>query len=87
MLFRIHNEGRIYFVTFVIVSIIIFPFFPIIGVILIIFSSYIFYFFRDPIRTVPSEDVIVSPADGIVTYIGKSDPPITLQEDYNFIHS
>ena len=85
MLFRIHNEGRIYFLTSLIVSIIIFPFFPIIGVILIIFSSYIFYFFRDPIRTIPKEDVIVSPADGIVTYVGKSAPPISLEGEYNFI--
>ena len=85
MLFRIHNEGRIYFLTSLIVSIIIFPFFPIIGIILIIFSCYIFYFFRDPIRTIPNEDVIVSPADGIVTYIGKSKPPISLEGDYNFI--
>ena len=79
MLFRIHNEGRIYFLTSLIVSIIIFPFFPIIGIVLIIFSSYIFYFFRDPIRTIPNEDVIVSPADGTVTFVGKSEPPISLE--------
>jgi len=85
MLFRIHNEGRIYFLTSLIVSIIIFPFFPIIGIILIIFSGFIFYFFRDPIRTIPNEDVIVSPADGIVTYVGKSGPPISLEGDDNFI--
>ena len=85
MLFRIHNEGRIYFLTSLIVSFIILPFFPIIGIILIIFSGYIFYFFRDPIRTIPEEDVIVSPADGIVTYIGKSEPPISLEGEYNFI--
>ena len=85
MLFRIHNEGRIYFLTSIIVSIIIFPFFPIIGIILIIFSGYIFYFFRDPIRTIPKEDVIVSPADGIVTYVGKSGPPISLEGGDNFI--
>ena len=85
MLFRIHNEGRIYFLISLIVSIIIFPFFSILGIILIIFSIYIFYFFRDPIRTIPNEDVIVSPADGIVTYVGKSELPISLEGNHNFI--
>ena len=85
MLFRIHNEGRIYFIISLIVSIVFLPFFPVIGIILIIFSCYIFYFFRDPIRSIPSEDVIVSPADGIITYVGKSKSPISLQEDRDFI--
>ena len=33
-------------------------------------------FFRDPERSIPLDDVIVSPADGIVTYIGPSQAPI-----------
>ena len=41
----------------------------------LVLSAYIFYFFRDPIRTIPIEDVIVSPADGLITYIGKNNAP------------
>ena len=53
----------------------LFPFFPFIGFFLLIISSFIFYFFRDPSRIIPTEDVIVSPADGLITYIGKSKAP------------
>jgi len=35
----------------------------------------IYYFFRDPIRSVPIENVVVSPADGTVTHIEECIPP------------
>ena len=72
---RIHNEGWVYFISSLILSIITFPFFPIIGFFLLIISLYIFYFFRDPIRTVPDENFVVSPADGVVTFIDDSISP------------
>ena len=75
MHFRIHNEGWVYLVTSIIISIITLPFFPIIGVLFLIISFCFFYFFRDPIRIIPNENVIVSPADGEVVFIGESDLP------------
>ena len=75
MQFRIHNEGWVYFISILILTIIFTPFFPIFGFILLIISLYIFYFFRDPIRSVPTENVVVSPADGTITYIGQSNAP------------
>ena len=75
MQFRIHNEGRVYFISILILTIILIPFFPILSLILLIISLYIFYFFRDPIRMVPTENVVVSPADGTITYIGQSNAP------------
>ena len=85
MQFKIHNQGWVYFISSLIVTIILFPFFPIIGIILGTFTCYIFYFFRDPERTIPLDDVIVSPADGIVTYIGLSNAPIGFETSDQFI--
>ena len=75
MQIKIHQEGWIYFIVSSILTIIFFAFFPFIGVFFLVLSAYIFYFFRDPIRAIPTEDVIVSPADGLITYIGKSNAP------------
>ena len=84
MQFKIHNQGWVYFISSLIVTIILFTFFPTIGIILGIFTCYIFYFFRDPERSIPLDDVIVSPADGIVTYIGPSRAPIDLETSDQF---
>jgi phosphatidylserine decarboxylase len=75
MHFRIHNEGWVYLIVSVILTIISFPFFPIIGLFLLIISFCLFYFFRDPIRIIPNENVIVSPADGKIVFIGESNLP------------
>ena len=45
-------------------------------------SAGIFAFFRDPERVVPqSDNLIISPADGIVTLIEAVEPPLELQID------
>ncbi len=75
MYFKIHKEGWIYFIVSCIGTVISIYLSPILSIFLFILSLYIFYFFRDPIRTIPTEDVIVSPADGIITFIGDSDAP------------
>lgn len=75
MQFKINSEGRIYVIIFLILTIIFFPFFPIIAILFIILTLFIIYFFRDPKRIIPVDDMIVSPADGIITYIGESNLP------------
>ena len=75
MYFRIHNEGWVYLVVSVILTIITFPFFLIIGLFFLIISFCFFYFFRDPIRIIPNENVIVSPADGKIIFLGESTLP------------
>ena len=85
MQFKIHNEGWSYFVITLIISIIVIPFYNIFGFLLFILAIFIYYFFRDPIRTVPVEDVIISPADGKVTYIGIEHAPKNLNIDQKFI--
>jgi len=76
MQLKIHNEGWVYFVISCLITIIIIPFYTILGIFLSIVSAYIFYFFRDPIRAIPNEDIVVSPADGLVTFVGSSKNPL-----------
>ena len=83
MQLRIHNEGWVYFIISCLITIVIIPFFTILGILLLILSIYIFYFFRDPIRSIPSDDVVVSPADGVVTFIGESNCPLENNSDPN----
>ena len=83
MQLRIHSEGWVYFIISCLITIVIIPFFTILGIILLILSIYIFYFFRDPIRAIPSDDVVVSPADGVVTFIGESNCPLENNSDPN----
>ena len=85
MQLRIHKEGWVYFIILLIICIISFPFFPFIGLTFFILAIYIFYFFRDPVRSVPFGDLIISPADGIVTFIGESNPPININQNIKFI--
>ena len=73
--FKINSEGWKYAVISLILTIIFFPFFPIISILFTILTLFIIYFFRDPKRTIPVDDMIVSPADGIITYIGESNLP------------
>ena len=83
MQLRIHNEGWVYFVISCLITIIVIPFYTILGIFLAIISAYIFYFFRDPIRAVPIDEVVVSPADGVVTYIGSQKNPLENDNDQN----
>jgi len=76
MQLKIHNEGWSYFIISCLITIIIIPFYTILGIFLCILSAYIFYFFRDPIRAIPNEDIVVSPADGLVTFVGNSKNPL-----------
>ena len=79
MQLKIHNEGLVYLVSTIILTIIVIPFFIFIGIFLAILSIYIFYFFRDPNRTIPLDDFIVSPADGTITYIGDANTPFDIE--------
>ena len=77
MQIKIHQEGWIYFIVSSILTIIFFPFFPFIGMFFLVLSAYIFYFFRDPIRSINTDDnsKFLSPADGKIVSIKEiSDP-------------
>ena len=84
MEFKIHSEGWVYLIVFGILTIIFFPFFPIIGLILTIFTIFIIIFFRDPKRIIPQDDMILSPADGVITFIGEAKPPNEININQKF---
>ena len=73
--FKINSEGWIYVIFSFLLTIIFFPFFPYIALIFVFLTLFIIIFFRDPKRVVPVDDMIVSPADGRITYIGESAAP------------
>ena len=81
MQLKIHNEGWIYLVSAIILTIIVIPFFVFIGIFFAILSIYIFYFFRDPNRIIPLDGFIVSPADGTITYVGDANTPFDIENN------
>lgn len=80
----IHPEGRKFGLIAVAIAIAVLVLlgWDIIGWPLLLLSGAIFAFFRDPERVVPqADDVIVAPADGLVTLIRQVPPPPELQGD------
>ncbi len=72
MYFRFHKEistsAIIVFLLIIFFYFIYIPFF----VFFLIILTFILYFFRDPERTIPlGEDILVAPADGLITNITK----------------
>jgi phosphatidylserine decarboxylase len=75
----IHKEGFIFVIIFLAVTILLLTFSKTLGILGLIASLWCFYFFRNPDRIVPvGEDLIVSPADGVVQKIEEVAPPINL---------
>jgi phosphatidylserine decarboxylase len=80
----IHPEGRKFGVAAMVIALVLLLWldWEIVGWPLLFLSLGIFAFFRDPERVVPQGDnLIVSPADGLITLIGEVDPPVELQMD------
>jgi phosphatidylserine decarboxylase len=80
----IHPEGRKFGLIAVGISLIFLLLldWEIVGWPLLMLSAGVFAFFRDPERVVPQgENLIVSPADGLVSLIAHVEPPLELQMD------
>ena len=80
----IHPEGRKFGVIAVLVSLVLLIGldWEIIGWPLLLLSLGVFAFFRDPERVVPQDDnLIVAPADGLVSLIAEVEPPEELMID------
>ncbi len=78
----IHPEGRRFGLIAVGIALVFLLLFDweIIGWPLMMLAAGVFAFFRDPERVVPQgDDLVVSPADGLVTQIVRMAPPIELQ--------
>lgn len=68
--FPIHKEGYKFIIIFALITIFIALFSDVAGLIGLVATLWCIFFFRDPERVIPVEDnVLVSPADGVVTRI------------------
>jgi phosphatidylserine decarboxylase len=80
----IHPEGRKFGLIAVGISLIFLLLldWEIVGWPLLMLSAGVFAFFRDPERVVPQgENLVISPADGLVSLIAQVEPPLELQMD------
>lgn len=80
----IHPEGRKFGLIAVGISLIFLLLldWEIVGWPMLLLSAGVFAFFRDPERVVPQgENLIVAPADGLVSLITQVEPPLELQMD------
>lgn len=71
-----HKEGLKFVGIFAAITLVLFLISDVLGWIGVGLTIWCYYFFRDPVRSVPTRDgLIVSPADGIVSLIEKATPP------------
>lgn len=71
-----HPEGRKFVAIFAAITFVLYLVWHPLGLIGLVLTVWCYYFFRDPMRSVPlAEGLIVSPADGVVSLIGPAVPP------------
>lgn len=76
MLVPIHRAGWPFVAVFALVTLVVGFFVPALLWIGLILTAWCAYFFRDPPRMTPQrEGLVVSPADGRVTWVAKAKPP------------
>ena len=65
---KIHKEGYKFLAISILITFFVLFFSKFLGIILILVSVWIYYFFRDPERISINDDTyLVSPADGLIT--------------------
>ena len=73
---KIHAEGYKFLVIASIVTIVLYPFSDFLGLIGLVLTIWVYYFFRDPERVIIENDnYLVSPADGEVLKVEEVDGP------------
>ena len=77
---KIHKEGYKFLAISIIVTFLVLLFSQFLGLILILITIWIYYFFRDPERfSINDNSYLVSPADGLITNVTEQKGPIELQ--------
>jgi len=73
---KIHNEGYKFLVIFGFATIVLYFISSILGLIGLVLTIWVYYFFRDPDRiSIEDDSYLVSPADGLVLKVEDSDGP------------
>ncbi|MDC1033197.1 phosphatidylserine decarboxylase [Candidatus Pelagibacter sp.] len=79
---KLHSEGYKFIVIAVVITIIFYSFSNFLGLIGLVLSIWVYYFFRDPERVIIENDnYLVSPADGEVIKVEEVDGPKELGLD------
>ena len=77
---KIHKEGYKFLAISIIATFFVLLFSKFLGLILILLTVWIYYFFRDPDRfSINDNNYLVSPADGVITNISEQVGPVELQ--------
>ncbi len=77
---KIHKEGYKFLAISIIATFFILLFSKFFGLIFVVITIWVYYFFRDPERySINDDNYLVSPADGLVTAISEQTGPIELQ--------
>tara|TARA_B100001093_G_scaffold498837_1_gene547428 strand:- start:1008 stop:1658 length:651 start_codon:yes stop_codon:yes gene_type:complete len=77
---KIHKEGYKFLAISILITFIVLLFSQFLGVIFILITIWVYYFFRDPERYPLNDDTyLVSPADGLITDISDRNGPVELQ--------
>ena len=77
---KIHKEGYKFLAISIIITFLVLLFSKFLGLVLVLISIWIYYFFRDPDRVSIDDDAfLVSPADGLVTDVSERTGPVELQ--------
>lgn len=81
--FPIHKEGYKFILIFAVATIFLLLISDLLGIVGIVLTLWCIFFFRDPERIIPvDENVIVSPADGVVTRVEYGvEPPVEADFD------
>jgi phosphatidylserine decarboxylase len=80
ILVPIHPEGVVFVLISAFITFLLTLMTPVLGWLGAAFTGWVAYFFRDPPRVTPKrEGLIISPADGMVTFVGKATPPKELK--------
>ena len=77
---KIHKEGYKFLAISILASFSVLFFSKFLGIILIIITIWVYYFFRDPERySINNDNYLVSPADGLITDISEKSGPEELR--------
>ena len=77
---KIHKEGYKFLAISIMATFIILFFSKFLGIIFVVISVWVYYFFRDPERySINDDNYLVSPADGLITDISEKSGPEELR--------
>ena len=83
---KIHKEGYKFLAISIITTFIVLFFSKFLGIIFIVISVWVYYFFRDPERySINDDSFLVSPADGLITDISEKSGPEELRLENKII--